>query len=56
MYLCLLGIFIISVIALFIFSSLCFLSFGELKEEDIRAALEYASKLLKNEVVLPLEA
>ena len=30
--------------------------YPELKEEDIRAALEYASKLLKNEVVLPLEA
>jgi len=30
--------------------------YPELKEKDIRAALEYASKLLKNEVVLPLEA
>nr|MDO8043434.1 DUF433 domain-containing protein [Candidatus Baldrarchaeota archaeon] len=30
--------------------------YPELKEEDIRAALEYASKLLKSEVVLPLEA
>lgn len=30
--------------------------YPELKEEDVRAALEYASKLLKNEVVLPLEA
>ena len=30
--------------------------YPELKEEDIRAALEHASELLKSEVVLPLEA
>jgi len=30
-------------------------SFSELREEDIRAALEFASKLLKNGVVLSLE-
>lgn len=30
--------------------------YPELREEDVRAALDYASKLLKQEIVLPLEA
>ncbi|RLE77449.1 MAG: antitoxin [Thermoprotei archaeon] len=30
--------------------------YPELREEDVRAALDYASKLLKQEVILPLEA